>query len=137
MMTYDEFREQNIREHGYRPENSILEDWSRYFRDNAAIGDGATLCYWSDKEAYTIIKRTRATLTLQRDNATLEKSFKPEFIPGGFCGTVVNQDEQTYTYTRNPEGVVIIAHWSDKNNGFYYNGLRIIPGRHEFYDYNF
>lgn len=134
-MTYSEFKEK------FFPNeidlNNILDAWAIYFRDYAEVGDGATVCLWSDREAYTIIKRTAQSLTLQRDKATLSPDFKPEFIPGGFCGHCVNQNEQKYSYESDPEGKKITAWWSKKNNGFYWNGLHVIPGRHEFYDYNF
>ena len=117
--------------------NLLCEKYAEYFRDNAQPGDGVTLCFYSDAEAYTIIKRTAKTLTIQRDKATLSPDFKPEFIPGGFCGTVVNQHEQTYTYEPDPNGSVRIARWSEKKKGFYWHDLHVTPGRHEFYDYNF
>lgn len=101
------------------------------------VGDGCTIHYWSDKEAYTVIKRTPKTITIQRDKATLDPSFKPEWIAGGFAGTCINQNEQTYTYERNPEGAIITAHWSEKYGCFKANGCYISNGRHEFYDYNF
>ena len=117
--------------------NLIIDKYAQYFRDNAEVGDGATVCYWTDRHAYTIIKRTAKTLTLQQDKAILDPEFKPEFIPGGFCAHCVNQADQTYQYDRNPNGRIIIAYWSKKKNGFYWQGLHVIPGRHEFYDYNF
>ena len=61
-------------------------------------GDGATVCYYTDRHACTVIKRTPKTLTLRQDKAILDPSFKPDFIPGGFFGTVINQNEQSYTY---------------------------------------
>ena len=135
MLSYSEFEEK------YFPNeiclNVILDGWYLYFKENAEVGDGATVCYWSDRHAYTIIKRTAQSLTLQQDNATLSPEFTPEFISGGFCAHCTNQHEQKYTYEPNPEGSKIIARWSKKNNGFYWRGLRVIPGRHEFYDYNF
>lgn len=117
--------------------NLISQKYGEYFRDNAEVGDGASVCYWTDKEAYTIIKHTAKTLTMRRCKATRDPAFVPEIIPGGFVGHVVNNNEQTYTYEEDPDGQVIVAHWSEKKHGFYWHGLHIIPGRHEFYDYNF
>lgn len=107
------------------------------FKDTAKVGDGATVVYWTDRHAYTIIKRTANTLTLRRCKAILSPDFKPDFIPGGFCGTVINQDEQSYTYEEDEKGRVVKAYWSDKYKCFRFGGLRVVPGRHEFYDYNF
>jgi len=102
------------------------------------VGDGVTVNYWSDSHAGTVIARTAKTLTIRQDKATLSPDFKPDFVPGGFFGTVVNQDEQSYTYTPDENGRIYKAYWSDRKRGFYAEQcLRISKGRHEFYDYNF
>ena len=106
--------------------------------EDVKVGDGVTVRYWSDAHAGTVIARTARSLTIQRDKATLSPDFIPEFIPGGFCGTVVNQNEQTYSYEPDPKGCIYKAFWSEKKRGFYADKcLRICKGRHEFYDYNF
>ena len=102
------------------------------------VGDGATIYYWTDAHACTVIKRTAKTLTLRQDKATLKESFKPEFIVGGFCAHCVNQSEQEYDYEPDPDGRIFTAYWSEAKKGFYVERtLRVGPGRHEFYDYNF
>lgn len=102
------------------------------------VGDGVTLNYYSDREAYTVIARTAKTLTIQRDVAKLDPNFKPVFIPGGFAGTVINQHEQTYAYERNENGSILKCYWSERGQRFFYNGcIGVSKGRHEFYDYNF
>ena len=111
-----------------------MSDW---VWPDVKVGDGATVTYWTDRHACTIIKRTAKTLTLQQDKAILSENFKPVFVPGGFMGTVINQNEQSYTYEPDPSGRIYKAHWSEKHGGFYSDGLRVIKGRHEFYDYNF
>ena len=106
--------------------------------DQLKVGDGATVCYWTDATACTVIKRTAKTLTLRQDKATLKPSFKPEFILGGFAAHCVNQAEQDYDYEPDPNGRIFRAYWSQSKKGFYVERtLRVIPGRHEFYDYNF
>lgn len=100
-------------------------------------GDGVTVHLYSDAEAFTVIKRTAKTITIQRDTAILDENFKPEFVEGGFCGHCVNQDEQTYAYKRNPNGRKITARWSEKRGAFLYLDKIITNGRREFYDYNF
>lgn len=105
---------------------------------NVVLGMGATICYWTDREAGTIVRVTPKTITIQRDKATLSPEFKPEFIPGGFAGTVINQDEQEYTYEPDPNGRKMTFRWSEKHQTYGQPGnLRAIRGRHEFYDYNF
>ena len=138
MMTMTEFEDMLAKDGNYcRATHDIVGEYNKYFKENANVGDGATVCYWSDREAYTIIKRTPQTLTLRRCKATLKPEFKPEFVRGGFCGTVINQNEQDYDYSEDENGSVITAHWSNKFGRFRWNSMNIIPGRHEFYDYNF
>ena len=104
----------------------------------AKVGDGATVHYYSDSHAGTIIKVTKKTITVQRDKATLDPNWKPEFIIGGFCAHCTSQSEQTYTYERNPDGETWVFHWSDKYNCYGQPGnIRATKGRREFYDYNF
>lgn len=100
------------------------------------VGDGVTLHLWSDAHACTVIARTKTTLTIQRDKATLDPSFKPE-RDGFYC---TNQGDQTYTYERDPEGEIIKCRWSEKYGQFRAGGdgsMKITRGRREFYDYNF
>lgn len=100
------------------------------------VGDGVTLHLWSDSHACTVIAKTKTTITIQRDKATLDPNFKPERI--GFHCT--NQDEQTYTYERDPEGEIIRCRWSEKHGRYQTGGdgsMKISRGRREFYDYNF
>jgi hypothetical protein len=116
-----------------------------------AIGDGVTVSVWTDCEAYTIIKRTPTTMTLQEDKATRNPDFKPEFVVGGFAGHCVNQNEQTYTYEPNIDGSTIkvsLRNWTDEEgNGrrlwkkvgvkTFERGGSVYPGRRKFHDYNF
>ena len=133
--TFDEYLAENEKTMRY---HDIVETYNGvYFKENAEIGDGATVSLYTDRHAYDIIKRTPCTLTLRRCKATLVPEFKPEFIVGGFCAHCTNQEEQRYTYEENPNGEVITAHWSKKNNRFYYLGMVVHPNRREYYDYNY
>ena len=100
------------------------------------VGDGVTEKLWSDAHACTVIARTAKTLTIQRDKATLDPSFKPEWM-GTYC---TNSDDQSWTYERNPNGEIIKCRWSEKY-GRWQTGsdgsIKIYRGRHEHYDYNF
>lgn len=104
------------------------------------VGDGVTLHLFSDAHACTVIAKTKTTITIQRDKATLDPNFKPEWIAGGFAGHCTNQGEQTYTYERDPNGQIYRCRWSEKY-GRYQTGcdgsMKITRGRREFYDYNF
>lgn len=103
------------------------------------VGDGVTYCLYSDKHACTVIARTKNTLTIQQDKATLDPNFKPEWVAGGFAGHCTNANEQSYTYERNPNGTIYKCHWSEKYGRFQCSdgSIRIIRGRHEYYDYNY
>lgn len=104
------------------------------------VGDGVTECLWSDRHAGTVIKRTKTTLTMQYDKATLKPTFKPEFVAGGFGGHCINSEEQEYTYERDENGGIVVFHWSEKFGGWRRGSdqsVRLKRGRHEYYDYNF
>ncbi|HCC34091.1 MAG TPA: hypothetical protein DEQ02_00030 [Ruminococcaceae bacterium] len=81
---------------------------------NARIGEGATVNYWSDRHAGTIIKLTKTTITIQRDKATLAPDFKPEYIPGGFSVHCTNSGDQKWIYEPDPKGQIHTLHWSKK-----------------------
>ncbi len=105
---------------------------------NIRVGDGVTINLWSDRNAATVIRVTRSTVTVRQDKATINPEFKPEIIPGGFAGHCVNQDEQTYTYKPDAKGREYTFHWSRKYQRYGQPGnLTLSKGRHEFYDYNF
>lgn len=102
-----------------------------------AVGDGVTLHLHSDAQAYTVIARTKCTLTVQRDKVTRSKDFKPEWVEGGFSAVCTNQDDQKWTYERNPAGAVEKLYLGRKTGRFTYLGKTISIGRYEYYDYNF
>ena len=137
MLSFCDFVDTIIPERKRMDGNYCAEQYGLYMRDEIAVGDGATVCLWSDRNAYTVIKRTAKTLTLQRDRVTRDPEWKPDYIPGGFSVICLNNSEQRWLYESDPEGKVITAHWSQKKLGFYWQGLHVIPGRCEFYDYNF
>lgn len=94
-------------------------------RMNVKVGDGVTLCYYSDRHAYTIIKRTAKSITIQQDKAT-------RIDNNGMS------EDQDYTYERNYNGSIKVARWSEKKGCFMVGGcLRVVNGRGEYYDYSF
>ena len=105
---------------------------------NAKLGDGATVNLWSDRHAATITRVTKCSITVRRDKAILNPNFKPEFIPGGFNAHCTNQNEQSYTYEQDENGMEYTFRWSKKYCSYGTPGnLTLSKGRHEFYDYNF
>lgn len=128
-----------INYHKERIENKVRKyDSKKLVPTNAKVGDGATVNYWTDRHAATIIKVTAKSITVQRDKATLKPEFKPERVAGGFAGVVINQNDQDYTYERDENGQKITFYWSEKYQRYGQpNNLSLSKGRHEFYDYNF
>lgn len=102
------------------------------------LGGGATICHYSDRIACTVtrISPSGKTIWMQEDTADLD-GWKPEVIAGGFAGHCVNNAEQTYKYSPNPDGVVHRA--GRRKDGRYCttHGKPVIPGRRHFHDYNF
>lgn len=106
--------------------------------ETAKVGDGATGVVYTDSHAFTIIKVTPSTITVQRDKVT--RLTEPEIIPGGFMGHCVNNDRIEYSYEADPDGDIVVCHWSNKL-GHYTGKSRgyrsFIAGRYEHHDYNF
>lgn len=128
--------------------NHIIEEIKEYAKEyndryltpaNVKVGDGVTMHLWSDAHAGTVVKVTKTSVTVQRDIATLDPSWKPEFIVGGFAGHCTNQSTQKYNYETNPNGELTTFRWSKVYQQYRISktGLSLSKGRHEFYDYNF
>lgn len=115
------------------------------------VGAGISVSLYTDIDAYTIIKKTATTMTLRRDHAVLANNWKPEFIQGGFAGHCVNQADQTYTYSEDPDGAIVKIslrrskdengnerrRWKKAGVGTFEGGGNVYPGRRKFHDYNF
>lgn len=105
-------------------------------RDNAAaleaagpeVGDGVTMCFYTDRHACTVISRTAKTVTVQRDKAR-------RVDENGMS------DAQQYEYERDPHGATYV--FSLRKNGTWRQrgdserGSRLVLGRREYYDYSF
>lgn len=91
-----------------------------------SVGMGATINYFSDSVATTIIQIEGKRIILQRDKAT-------RIDDNGFS------DAQEYSYQQDPEGETYIA--SLRKDGTYRlvksNSKITIGVRKEFYDYTF
>lgn len=89
------------------------------------VGMGCTLCWWSDRDPYTIIKVSASgkTFWMQEDNARRTDN-------NGMS------DAQSYEYTPNPNGEVRQVRLTTR--GWKSNGQRVAVGhRRKFYDYSF
>ena len=108
------------------------------------VGMGATVCGYTDKYAGTIIRVTEKRMDVQRDKAIINPNWKPLVQLGGFVGHCTNQDEQKYTYERNPEGEIFHCSLRTSDTGKSYwklcgskRQMVKVGVREEFYDYNF
>lgn len=78
-------------------------------------------------------------LDVQAMNAVLDPTWKPEWQAGGFSGTVLNNRQQRWIITDNPDGVIrrIRKHksssWQDAYGRRYYLSDQPVM----FHDYNF
>ena len=87
------------------------------------VGDGCTICCWTDRHAATIIKVTRCTVTVQEDKAIrTDKNGMSE------C--------QTYEYEPDPNGATMV--FRKTKNGWKSKGYGLLIGfRNHYYDYSF
>ena len=94
---------------------------------------------YSDVNPFEIVRRVSdRTLDIRAMKAERDTSWKPDFVPGGFFGTVVNQSEQRWIIESDPEGRVVRIRlgkqgWKDAHGERY--DLSDEPVK--FYDYNF
>ena len=116
---------------------------------NPTVGEGATLNYWSDRDAGTVVRVSPSgkTAYVRRDRATLlngANSGEPDALkmsPGGFCAHV--EGVQRYAYEPNPKGrlykVTLRANgeWRQVGTKAGERGGTVTFGvRSEVYDYN-
>jgi hypothetical protein len=95
---------------------------------DAEVGDGMTVCFWSDRQACTVIERSASgkTIVVQEDKATRTDS-------NGMS------DAQSYSYEPNPQGKRYTAR-RGADGRYRIGGKRgnaVAPGRHQHYDFSF
>lgn len=94
---------------------------------------------YSDVNPYEIVRQiSDKTLEIRAMNAERDPSWKPNFVPGGFCGTVTNQSEQQWIITRDENAQVVRIRlgkhgWKDAHGRRY----QLSDEPVKFYDYNF
>tara|TARA_R100000426_G_scaffold52792_1_gene38220 strand:- start:241 stop:573 length:333 start_codon:yes stop_codon:yes gene_type:complete len=95
------------------------------------VGDQAHICLHTDIEPYTVIERKGKRIKLQKAKATLD---------GDFLGKSINNSNQKWIITENPDGKIIEGflginnEWYEKGN----NRLTTIEiGYVKFHDFNY
>lgn len=94
------------------------------------VGSGATLCFWTDRSACTVIHVSEKRIVVQTDKATRTDS-------NGMS------DTQTYAYEADPKGAIHVF-TKRKNGKFYEQGSAMGEGtklslgaRRAYHDYSF
>lgn len=104
--------------------------------NNTLIGKYINRHLHTDVDPYGKIIGTRGKiiLILARVNYESDKSFTPDWHPGGFCANCSNQDEQKYIYTVDESDTFEIR-WTPGKSKI---GQHIISDKpFRFYDFNF
>jgi len=94
---------------------------------------------YSDVNPFEIIRKiSEKTVEIRAMNAEQDPNWKPDFVAGGFCGTVVNQRDQRWIISSRVEAPVVRIRlgkqgWKDANG----NRYQLADQPRKFYDYNF
>jgi hypothetical protein len=115
------------------------------------IGEGVSVSGWTDVAAFTIVKKTPTTMTLQSDISLLTNLDELKFHAGGFVAHCSNQETQRYSYHQDPDGHKIkisLRKWLDAEgnerrkwkrvgSGTFEMGSNAYAGRRAYRDFNF
>jgi hypothetical protein len=118
------------------------------------VGDRVHVCFWTDVEPATVIKRTPSFCVVRIDKAERDPSWQPNIIPGGFAGHCENNNQQRWVFSEDLAGRTMKfsdrgfkhTHWSSATGETFERvwrqgpgkrGLRLGAGWRKFHDYNF
>jgi hypothetical protein len=63
---------------------------------------------YSDVNPFEIIRKvSEKTVEIRAMNAERDPNWKPDFVAGGFCGTVVNQRDQRWIISSSADAPVV------------------------------
>ncbi len=95
---------------------------------------------YTDINPYEVVRVVSdKTIEIRSMDSEQDRSFKPEFVPGGFSACCVNQSEQKWFITSNTENEVFRIRlsknrgWQDKHG----RRFKLTEKPVKFYDYNF
>jgi uncharacterized protein YigE (DUF2233 family) len=94
---------------------------------------------YSDVNPFEIVRRVSdKTIDIRAMEAVRDESWKPDFVPGGFCGMVVNQNKQRWVISSKPDSRIVRIRngkrgWRDAGG----NRYKLSDKPIKFYDYNF
>lgn len=95
---------------------------------------------WSDVAPYEVVRVVSpATVEVRPMTATLDPTWQPDMVPGGFAGHTRNNRSQRYTYESDPEAPTIRIRWSKAKRRWQHKGSRYVMSDApcKFHDYNF
>jgi len=94
---------------------------------------------YSDVNPFEIIRKiSDKTIEIRAMNAERDPNWKPDFVAGGFCGTVVNQRDQRWIISSSADAPAVRIRlgkfgWKDANG----RRFQLSDEPVKFYDYNF
>jgi len=94
---------------------------------------------YSDVSPFEIIRKVSdKTVEIRAMNAERDPNWKPDFVAGGFCGTVVNQRDQRWIISSSADAPAVRIRlgkqgWKDANG----RRFQLSDEPVKFYDYNF
>lgn len=108
----------------------------------------ATHIGYSDREAFEVLSAKGNALVIRQLDATLDPSWKPEIVAGGFAGHCTNNHTQRYAFASNESNPTITVRLcqakvssASRRRGSYYSKhgaeFRLSEIPVQFHDYNF
>ena len=103
------------------------------------VGMGVTVTLYTDRVVYTIVRVSDSgkNFWAVEDKVTKNPNFTPDFRAGGFFGTVVNQDDQTWIYAPGDEEPKRFSQTKNGNYSIKGNKRVRVGVKSYYYDYNF
>jgi hypothetical protein len=94
---------------------------------------------YSDVNPFEIVRRVSdKTIDIRAMEAVRDESWKPDFVQGGFCGRVMNQNQQRWVISSKLDARIVRIRngkrgWRDAGG----NRYKLADKPVKFYDYNF
>lgn len=98
----------------------------------------ANLHMYTDIQPYEIVRLVSVKTMHVRPMIAMQGEWKKKVAPGGFCGHVVNQDDQKWSIVSDPSADTIIIRKQKDGSWKSKNGRHVLScNPRKFYDYNF
>ena len=98
----------------------------------------ANLHMYTDIQPYEIVRLVSVKTMHVRPMIAMQGEWKKKVAPGGFCGHVINQDDQKWSIVSDPSADTIIIRKQKDGSWKSKNGRHVLSSNpRKFYDYNF